>query len=84
MGDADAAHAGGCSARAWWPWLIILANSVTCCWVATRAWRISAFAVDMDSFMAQIFALMAIFIWAMESVIEPRLSSLLRAAAAPW
>ena len=63
--------------------MIILANTAICCWVATRAWRISAFAVDIDSFMAQIFALLAVFIWAMEFVIKPRMLSSLRAAAAP-
>ena len=52
--------------------------------MATRAWRISAFAVDIDSLMARMFALLAKFIWAMEFVIEPRLSSSLRAAATPW
>ena len=52
--------------------------------MATRAWRISAFAADIDSFMVRMFALLAMFIWAMEFVIEPRLSSLLRAAVAPW
>ena len=63
--------------------MMALANAATCCWVATRAWRSSAFAVDMLSFMARIFALLAMFIWAMDFVIEPRLSSSLRAAAAP-
>ena len=52
--------------------------------MATRAWCISAFAVDINSFMARIFAVLAMFIWVMEFVIEPRLSSSLRAAAAPW
>ena len=52
--------------------------------MATRAWRISAFAVDIASFMARMFALLAIFIWAIEFVIEPRMSSSLRAAEAPW
>ena len=41
------------------------------------------FAVDLDLFMAQMFALLARFIWSMEFVKEPRLSSSLRAAAAP-
>ena len=59
-----------------------LAIAATCCWVVTRVWRSSLLAVAMDSFMAQIFALLAMFIWAMEFVIEPRLPSLLRAAAA--
>ena len=31
----------------------------------------------MDSFMARIFALLAMFIWVMEFVIDPRLSLLL-------
>ena len=83
MGGADAAHAGGCSAGTWWFWLMALASATTCCWVATRSCRSSALAVDMDSFMAGIFALLAMFIWAMEFVIDPRLSPLLRAAAAP-
>ena len=52
--------------------------------MATRAWRISSFVVDIVSFMARMLALLAMFIWAMEFVIEPRLSSSLWAAAAPW
>ena len=61
-----------------------LASAATCCWVATRAWRSLALVVNMDSFIACIFALLAMFIWVMEFMIEPRLSSSLRAAAAPW
>ena len=83
MDGTDAAHAGGCSAGACWFWLMILANAATCCWVATRACRMSVFTVDMDSFMARIFALLVMFIWVMEFAIDPRLSSSLRAAAAP-
>ena len=59
-----------------------LASAATCCWVVTRAWRSLVFVVDMLSFMARMFALLVMFIWAMEFVIKPRLSSSLRAAAA--
>ena len=71
------------SAGAWWFWLMALANVATCCWVTKRAWRSLAFTVDMILFMVRIFGLLARFIWAMEFGIEHRLSSLLRAAAAP-
>ena len=50
--------------------------------MATRALRISSFVVDIVLFMARMLALLAMFIWAMEFVIEPRLLSSLRAAAA--
>ena len=62
--------------------MMALAIAATCCWVVTRVWRSSLLAVAMDSFMAQIFALLPMFIWAMEFAIEPRLSLSLRAAAA--
>ena len=52
--------------------------------MVTRAWRISAFAVDINLFITQLFALLAMFFWAMELVIEPRLSSPLRAVTTPW
>ena len=63
--------------------MMALANTATCCWVTTRAWHSLAFTVDMLLFMAHISGLLARFIWAMEFGIEHRLSSLLRAAAAP-
>ena len=62
---------------------LALASAAFCCWVVTRAWRSLALAIDILSFMAFMFALLAMFIWAMEFVIELRLLSSLRAAVVP-